>query len=869
MSRSNIEETEPLLTDSRTPNDPDDEETLRGSSNFGGASSEPTQPRVPRTREAPRDHTNFLPLRHGKFSRLETMLAFTCLLLLILMSIFAGLYASGKSNKHIQDPPPSTTPTPIPIPPPNPEGPCLTPECVMIAGKIISDMDQTVDPCEDFFQYSCGGWLKKHLIPDDKGRYGYFDILYEENQELLKGILEDDDFPSIQTIQAAGLPSPSLSIDKKNFYNLQSFYQSCMDEDCISRLGGAPLVPILDKLFENFPVEDRSSLFNNFGHQIDNLQQSAPLNLLNLTNTLSNLSTIDVYPLLGFYVTADSKKPNENALYLSQSGLVLPSKEYYEEENIMVTYKSVMAELLGRALDNGSNFIIEMGYSTSNDVMDDIYEYTIERVWFRGWEEIADKIIEFEKALAKISLSPEEFNDPEATYNKHNIKSLEKLSPTFLWSHYIRSLLPPTIPNLPSKIILTSNKYFEDLSILVRKTQPSILQAYFAWQVIARHANSLDEHFQAPLRRLKAKLKGVDENVKPKRWEVCLNSVDQTLGFMAGRYYVLKVFGGRSKDIANEMIDSIKDAFVNRLPDLDWLDDETRKKAIEKVDAIIQKIGYPIKSPNTTDPRDLQDYYRDIKFDENNYFNNLLSSYLSGSEKQWKELGQPVDLYSWYMSPQTVNAYYNPTANEIVFPAGILQFPFFSSKAPEYINYGAIGMVIGHELTHGFDDNGRQFDASGRLIQWWTNNTIENFKEKAECFVKQYSQYTVNDSNGDPINLNGRLTLGENLADNGGIRESYDAWYTRFKNDVEGEYNNYLLPGFGNLTRDQLFFISYGHSWCSKTRPETAVERVRTDPHSPPYWRVNGVMRNSEKFAEIFKCKVGSRMNPAEKCTLW
>ncbi|CAG8752077.1 18774_t:CDS:10, partial [Dentiscutata erythropus] len=722
MSHSNFEETEPLLTDARTPNDPDDEETLRGSSNFGGTSSEPPQPRAPRTREAPRDHTNFLPLRHGKFTRLEIMLAFTCLLLLILMSIFAGLY-----------------------------GPCLTPDCVLIAGKIIEDMDQTADPCEDFFQYSCGGWLKKHIIPDDKGRYGYFDILYEENQELLKRILEEDDFPSIET---AGLPSPSVSIDKKNFYNLQSFYKSCMNEDHISQLGGAPLVPILNRLFENFPVENRFSLFNNFGHQLDNLQQAAPLDLLNLTNTLSNLSTIDVQPLLGFYVDADAKNPKENVLYLSQSGLVLPSKEYYEEEHIMVTYKSVMAELLGRALDNRSNFIIEMGYTISNDAIEDIYEYSIERFWLRGWEEIADKIIEFEKALAKISLSPEDFNDPEATYNKHTIKSLEKLSPTFFWSHYISSLLPPTIPDLPSKIILTSNQYFENLSNLVRKTPPPILQAYFAWQIIARHANSLDEKFQAPLRRLKAKLRGVDENVKPKRWEVCLSSVDQTLG--------------RSIDIANQMIDSIKDAFVDRLPDLDWLDAETREKAIEKVDAIIQKVGYPIKSPNTTNPRSLQDYYRDIKFDEDNYFDNLLSSYLWGSEKQWKELGQPVNRYSWYMSPQTVNAYYNPTVNEIVFPAGILQFPFFSSKAPEYINYGAIGTVIGHELTHGFDNNGRQYDATGRLIQWWSNATVESFKEKAECFVNQYSKFTVNDTNGVPVHLNGRLTLGENLADNGG-----------------------------------------------------------------------------------------------------
>ncbi|CAG8656174.1 33399_t:CDS:2, partial [Racocetra persica] len=316
----------------------------------------------------------------------------------------------------------------------------------------------------------------------------------------------------------------------------------------------------------------------------------------------------------------------------------------------------------------------------------------------------------------------------------------------------------------------------------------------------------------------------------------------------------------------NEMITSIKKAFVNRLPDLDWLDDKTRKLAVEKVDAIIQKIGYPTKSPNTSDPISLQDYYRNVKFDQDDYFGNLLSSHLWASDILWKEVGKPVNRDSWYMSPQTVNAYYNPTGNEIVFPAGILQFPFFSSKAPEYINYGAIGAVIGHELTHGFDNNGRQYDATGRLTQWWSNATIENFKEKAECFVDQYSSYTINDTKGEPVHLNGRLTLGENLADNGGLREAYDAWYTRYKNDSDREYNNYLLPGFDNLTREQLFFIAYGHSWCSKIRPETAVH---TDPHSPPAWRVNGVLRNSPKFSEVFKCKPGSKMNPVKKCALW
>ncbi|CAG8542412.1 14891_t:CDS:10, partial [Acaulospora morrowiae] len=832
------QEDAPLLTETRTPND-FDEESLSG--NGGGSQGVGVQERIPRTREAPRDRTNFMPLRHGKFSRLETILAFTSIILLILMSIFAGLYARGRSNKHRE----------IIIPAPEPpsknetdEGPCLTSGCIVTAAQILSDMDSNVDPCDDFYQYTCGGWLKRHVIPDDKGRYGYFDSLYEENQKLLKGILENE----FGSPNEPYLPPANEVQDKLNLYKLQDFYQSCMNETHINHLGNAPLAPILSKILDDFPIDKEYSLFYNIGN-LNYSDVQPPLDEQNLTYVLAYLSTLGVKPLFTFYTDADAKDPTNNALHLMQSGLGLPSKEYYDEESILDVYRDVIAELLGKAL-----VYDDMMNGTGVNVIDKLVEYEVTDMF----EGIAQKIVDFEISLAKISLSAEEMSNPDSTYNNHTIFSLSRLSPSFMWLNYLTTLLPPNA-NHDLKIILHSNKYFKDVSNLVKETPPPVLQTYFIWQAVLGYADFLDENFRSPIRRLMAKLRGIDESVKPKRWEVCLRAVDSTMGLMAGRFFVLKAFGGQSKEIADQLIGSLKDAFINRMPKIEWLDDATRDKAIDKVEKIIQKVGYPTKSPDTMSPGSLAEYYDKIVINNDTFFENIVSAERWQSERQWQKIGKPVDRGHWYMTPQTVNAYYNPTANEIVFPAGILQPPFFSAETPEYINFGGIGMVIGHELTHAFDNHGRRYDASGRLIQWWSNETIEAFNNKTECFISQYSNYTVDDPKGVPVHLNGRLTLGENLADNGGLAEAYHAWWTRYENDPDGElYNNQLLPGLNKNTRTTIlhFIRSY------------LVFKVRTDPHAPAYWRVNGVLRNSQHFAKTFNCKSGTKMNPVDKCTL-
>ncbi|CAG8615532.1 9370_t:CDS:10 [Ambispora gerdemannii] len=786
-----------------------------------------------------------------KFSRLEIILALICVLFLILTSIFAGLYARGKSNKH--------------------QEPCLEPHCVLASAAIISDMNTKIDPCQDFFQYSCGGWLDKNVIADDKGRYSYFDSLLEDNQKILKSILESEHSPTNDDSTEPKLPNPSEMQDKINFYKLKSLYQSCMNLTQISKVGVKPLASILEEITRLFPVEPEESLIYLLERKLKKQPKmpKTPAYITNLTGTLAYLSQIGVTALFEFSIEADAKKPDINALYLSQSGLGLPSKEYYEEENILGVYRSVVAELLEKAIVINDHEENETKPVFESDILGSMFDAGMEEYRRDQWEHVADKIVDFEKKLAKFSLSAEEFSDPEAVYNPHTIPSLDQLCKIIYWPRLFEGLLPPAA-DFPTKIILTSNEYFEKLSQLIEETPPATLQIYFLWQTIYEYADHLDEEFQTALRRLSATIKGVDETVKPKRWETCLKVVDDVMGYMAGRFFVLKTFKGDSKDLSRRIIESIKKTFIERMPRLDWLDEVTREKAIHKVDQIAVKVGYPDSTPDTMDPKSLAEYYEELEISKTEYFENIVSGNKWKTDHDWSKVGKPVEKGNWFMTPPTVNAYYNPTANEIVFPAGILQPPFFFATNPEYVNYGAIGMVIGHELTHAFDNSGRQYDEKGRLTQWWSNETIEAFNNQTQCFVKQYTNYTIDDPKDVPVNLNGKLTLGENLADNGGLRAAYFTWLADYNADPDQKiHKNYLLPGLENLTREQLFYISFARVWCSKVRPETAVERVRTDPHSPPKWRVIGALKNSNHFSETFKCKKGSFMNPDDKCKLW
>ena len=323
-----------------------------------------------------------------------------------------------------------------------------------------------------------------------------------------------------------------------------------------------------------------------------------------------------------------------------------------------------------------------------------------------------------------------------------------------------------------------------------------------------------------------------------------------------------KAFSAAAKDLGDQIVSDIKDQFVSRLADLDWMDEEVKKLAADKVNAIIQKIGYPTKSPNITDPAALQEFYSGLVITDA-FFNNTLSITRLGVNQSWSALGKPTDRDDWGMTAPTVNAYYNPPGNEIVFPAGIMQFPGFGAELPKYINYGAFGAVAGHELSHAFDNNGRHYDVHGNMSDWWTNSTVAAFEARAECFVGEYGNFTAAAAgpDGAALHVNGRATLGENIADAGGLSASYSAWLRRRQS-----YPDLDLPGLSDeFSQEQLFYVSYGNFWCSKYTQSALTRAIYTDEHAPAFARIEGAaMMNSRGFREAFDC-------PAKEpvCELW
>ncbi|KAF8950611.1 hypothetical protein BGZ52_001976 [Haplosporangium bisporale] len=453
--------------------------------------------------------------------------------------------------------------------------------------------------------------------------------------------------------------------------------------------------------------------------------------------------------------------------------------------------------------------------------------------------------------------------------SEETLAQIAELTPAIDWFTLLEKTLAANT-QVPDPIIVSSPGFHTRLQQLLQQTSTTTLQNYFTWSMIRQLSGSLSVAYRQPLRELQAVLSGVAAGVTPDRWKTCVGFVNANLGDMAGQYFVEQAFKGNSRDVVNSLIDSLRATYAKGFPELDWLDDYTKKGASDKMSTIVQLIGFSTESPNVGSSRSLQEYYEGYQIDASDYFGNKMRANLWGTEMEFRDLNEPVNRLKMHMSPQTVNAYYSATLNGIVFPAGILQPPFFHVENPEYINYGGIGVVAGHELGHGFDNRGRLFDSTGRMVNWWSNSTLEAFQAKAQCFVDQYGNFTVKGADGNDYNLNGELTLGENIADNGGLKKSYESWVARYQSDPKGKkFKNFKLPGLESLTPEQLFFISYARPWCRKQRPQSVVKQIRTDPHSPAEWRINGAVQNSVHFAEAFKCKRGARMNPKDKCDLW
>ncbi|TSK16214.1 Endothelin-converting enzyme 1 [Bagarius yarrelli] len=673
-------------------------------------------------------------------------------------------------------------------------GLCLTESCVSVAATIIGAIDRSVDPCNDFYSYACGGWIKKNPLPEGKSRWDTFSNLWEHNMAVMKNLLESTNQQGLSKSQKKAL----------------QYYKACMNETNIEELGARPLQELIN--------------------QTGGWALTGPWDKNNFQEVLRTVSAIyRTSPFFTVFVSTDSKNSSSNIIQVDQSGLGLPSREYYL--NKTVNEKFLKAYL---------NFLVELG------------------VLLGGSEEtsrsLMQEIVDFETSLANITVPQEERRDEELIYHKIKAKDLTTLAPAVDWMPFLKAVFAPVALNETEPVVLYATDYLQKVSRLISTTNKSTLNNYMIMKVVRKMVSILDQKFQDAEQRFLEVMYGAKKSCTP-RWKVCVSDTDSALGFALGALFVKATFAEDSKAFAENMVLGIKLAFEDSLKHVSWMDGETKKAAKEKADAIYNMIGYP---KFIMDPNELDKVFNEFEVVPDSYFQNVMQYYNFSGRVTADQLRKAPNRDQWSMTPPTVNAYYNPTKNEMVLPAGILQAPFYSQAWPKALTFGGIGVVMGHELTHAFDDQGREYDKDGNLRFWWKNESVSAFKQQTQCLVEQYGNYSINTEA-----LNGKHTLGENIADNGGLKAAYKAYINWIQKNGEEP----TLPALG-MTNHQLFFVSFAQVWCSVRTAESSHEGVITDPHSPSRFRVIGTISNSPEFSRHFDCKEDSPMNPKRKCEL-
>ncbi|KAH8116927.1 endothelin-converting enzyme 1 [Phellopilus nigrolimitatus] len=818
------------------------------------------------------DHVN--SIAQEPLTTLTKILLVLALFLLLLTSVFIGLFAGAehKLNHQRGDPrhppvtttisgnPPATTTilgttsiitsteiqtttvpsAPLPTGKPGSEL-CTTTECVVLSAAILQGLDETQDPCEDFYDFTNGGWLSKNEIPPGKGSYGSFDMVSQGNKRVIRKILD----PVTDQV------SVTDTYDEETLTKLRDLYSSCMNEDLLNERDIEPLQYI------STSTKGQDTLTES------NVKEGTKHGL---TAAVSYLHSRGIGGLFNFEIDGDvGVDPNFMTLWFYQPDLGLPSKEYYNEKPIRKLYEDTLARML-LALDDG----VDAEELLSHDTEEQHPKKPINKT--ERARAIAPKVVEFERRIANASLDLYSFKIQWRRTTPFRFAEFASQLPQIDFSMYFSTFTPR---NFPDRVILTSTTYATSLSDILSTTSSDVVEAYLVTRAALALAPFLghDTEVWKADRALGETLQGIKKGQVPDRADWCVQRVEDAMGFAAGRFFVQESFGGDSKEKGTKVITDIINAFKNSLENLKWMDKESASAAAEKADAIRVKVGYPL-SPDTKSARSIALYYRLVMVDKKMFFESVLNAQINEEFKKWQTLGKQRDPETWLFPPSIVNAYFNPPANEIVFPAGILQPPFFSYKWPSYLTYGAFGHVAAHELTHAFDSAGRLYNQHGKLEQWWTNATSDGFKEIQNCISEQYSQYTIDDGKGGKIHVNVCLpvhisvTSGENIGDSGLI-QAYRAWRGQFHTSVE-EGREYLLPGL-DYTQEQLFFIGFSQIWAQLMKPAAAVQRVRTDPHSPNRYRVEGTLSNIPEFAAAFQCKPGSKLNPPKekRCVLW
>lgn len=646
-----------------------------------------------------------------------------------------------------------------------------------------ANMDLSVSPGDDFYQFANGNWLKNHPVPDDYSRFGSFEEVAEKNLRDLRQIME-------YAVRSSSLEKGS------NVQKIGDFYASGMDTEKIEQDGLTPIQPLLNDIAVIQTVADVQSM-------------------------IAALHRKGISPLFHFFAEPDPKNSALNIGWFYQGGLGLPDRDYY--------------------LDPAPR---------SKEIRSEYYSHLVLIFQLLGEpqkqaEECADAVMTIEKRLAQASMSRVEQRDPKAIYHPTTLRQLQHKYHNYHWIAYMNQ-----IGAEPSgQLNVAQPLFFQEINRMIRQIPVDKWQDYLRWHLILATAPYLSSNFEVAHFEFYGKYLSGTREMQP-RWKRVLNTTSRALGEAVGQMYVERYFPPEAKERALELVYNLKHAYAKRMQNLDWMSTTTKEKALEKLDAFRIKIGYPEKWID----------YSDLDISRDSYVTNVLNADAFEVRRNMQKINKPVDVDEWHMSPQTVNAYYNPAVNEIVFPAAILQPPFFNFKADDPVNYGAIGAVIGHEMTHGFDDQGRHYDKNGNLNDWWTAEDEEKFNARTRILVEQANNYVVIDT----FTINGELTLGENIADLGGLTIAFEA----LKMAMEKNPPKSNIDGF---TPEQRFFLSWAQVWRSNIRRENQLLRLKTDVHSPAKYRTNGPLSNLPEFHQAFNVTEEQKLYrpPEEVARIW
>lgn len=635
-----------------------------------------------------------------------------------------------------------------------------------------SNLDFTVNPGEDFYQYACGGWMAKNPLTPEYSRYGTFDMLRENNRLQLKEL--------IQTLAE----NPQSKIFGTNAQKVSDLYALGMDEERLNSEGAAPIMPHVDRI--------------------------NAMTAESLTDVLAWMHNGVSSVFFSTGVGTDLKNSNLNIMYVGECGLGLGDRDYYLEDTestirIREAYKVYIKRLMEL-----------IGYDEA--AQNRVYE----------------NVMAIETEMAKHKMTREERRNPQLRYNIRTMDEIRTAYPNVEWDKYFALL---GINSLQSANV-SSLRYMEFINNYLPTLSLQAVKDYMIFSAVGDACELLSDDFSAANFEMYDRVMSGIEEPEP-RWKRAMAIPNSMLGEAVGELYVAKYFPERSKTYMKELVENLRIALGQHIDNLTWMSDATKAKAHEKLATFTVKIGYPDK---------WKDYSEIIIDTTKSYLENVYNASVWYTQDNYKKLGKPVDKDEWHMTPQTVNAYYNPTTNEICFPAGILQAPYFDCEADDALNYGAIGVVIGHEMTHGFDDQGRQYDKDGNLKDWWTAADAEAFTKLADQLVAQFDAIEV----APGVNANGRFTLGENIADQGGLRVALTAYLNSMKGKEMTD-----IDGFTPLQR---FYLAYANLWAGNIRDEEVLNRTKTDPHSLGKNRVNATLRNIAPFYEAFSIDANDKM---------